>query len=62
MTNKPNLNDDLPWSEFALEDLRHAIQQRETIREIADFLCRSEDQVREKAIEQGLIDGTAARQ
>jgi hypothetical protein len=57
MTDKPkNLNDDLHWSDFAVEDLRHGIQQGESIREIAELLCRSEDQVRAKAIELGLLE------
>jgi len=44
-----------------LTELRYGIAHSESFAEIADFLSRSEDQVRAKAIELGLLleDATA---
>jgi hypothetical protein len=56
MQTPENLNDDLPWSVAAIEDLLAGVAHGESLAEIADFLCRSEDQVREEAIALGLID------
>jgi hypothetical protein len=47
----PNLNEGKPWSEMDLTDLKNAIAFGRSVADIADFLCRSEDEVREKIAE-----------
>ena len=42
------------WSEMDLEDLRHSIDYGDTFAQAASFLCRDEDEVRQKAKELGL--------
>ena len=51
MNDRPNLNDGKPWSEMDLADLRNAIAFGRSVEDIADFLCRSENEVREKIAE-----------
>jgi hypothetical protein len=45
---EPNLNEGKPWSEMDLFDLKDCIARDTPVAEIADFLCRSEKEVREK--------------
>jgi hypothetical protein len=47
----PNLNEGKPWSEMDLVDLKNALAFGRSGKDIADFLCRSEDEVREKIAE-----------
>jgi hypothetical protein len=46
-----------PWSEMDLEDLRHSLDYGDTVAETASFLCRDEDEVREKIKELALHPG-----
>jgi hypothetical protein len=48
---KPNLNEGKSWSEMDLTDLKNARAFGRSVADIADFLCRSEDEVREKIAE-----------
>jgi hypothetical protein len=48
---KPNLNEGKPWSEMDLVDLRNSLALGRSVAYIADFLCRSEDEVRDKIAE-----------
>jgi hypothetical protein len=48
MNDRPNLNEGKPWSEMDLVDFRSAIGIGRSVMDIADFLCRSEDEVRER--------------
>jgi hypothetical protein len=48
---EPNLNEGKPWSEMDLVDLRNALKHGRSVEDIADFLCRSEAEVREKIAE-----------
>lgn len=48
-------NDDLPWDELALDDLRRSLEDGDSIEEAAEFICRSVDQVRKKAEEMGWL-------
>jgi hypothetical protein len=48
------LNSDEPWSEMADRDLRQAITFGKDAAEIADFLCRDVEEVRERAQRLGL--------
>jgi hypothetical protein len=50
---KPNLNEGKPWSDMDLVDLRNSLAQGSSVAYIAEFLCRSEDEVREKIAELG---------
>jgi hypothetical protein len=45
---EPNLNEDKLWSEMDLADLKNCLARNTPVSEIADFLCRSEREVREK--------------
>jgi hypothetical protein len=58
-----NLNTGQPWSELDLWDLQNSLALDDTAAEVADFLCRDEDEVRDKMIELGLEEGdnTAAK-
>jgi hypothetical protein len=48
---RPNLNERKPWSETDLADLKNSLAHGRPVEDIADFLCRSEDEVREKIAE-----------
>jgi hypothetical protein len=45
---EPNLNEGKDWSEMDLFDLKNSIARNTPVAEIADFLCRGEQEVREK--------------
>jgi hypothetical protein len=45
-----------PWSEMDISDLTNEIVRGWTMAETASFLCRDEDQVRQKAMELGLFE------
>ena len=47
-------NSSEPWSEMDIDDLTNEIAHGRTVAEIASFLCRDEDEVREKIKELGL--------
>jgi hypothetical protein len=49
-----DLNSGEPWSELAVSDLRWCIKHKQPSAEIASFLCRSPQEVIEKARELGL--------
>jgi hypothetical protein len=53
-STRPNLNSGTPWSELAIDDLRYGVEHGDTVAKIADFLCRSEEEVTEKIEELGL--------
>jgi hypothetical protein len=48
---EPNLNEGQPWSEMDLVDLKNSLAFGRSVEDIADFLCRSEQEVREKIAE-----------
>jgi hypothetical protein len=52
----PDINDNAPWSETDIEDLKGAVADGRTLEEAATFLCRggSPDDVAKKATELGL--------
>ena len=45
-----------PWSEADISDLTNEIAHGRTVAEIASFLCRDVDEVREKMKELGLVE------
>jgi hypothetical protein len=49
--DRPNLNSDTPWSEVEAFDLANCIRLNQSIAEIANFLCRSRREVRDKIAE-----------
>jgi hypothetical protein len=49
-----NLNSGKEWSDWDVEDLIGALAYGRTVAETADFLCRDENEVREKLQELGL--------
>jgi hypothetical protein len=48
---RPNPNRDTPWSEVEAFDLANCIRLNQSIAEIANFLCRSRREVRDKIAE-----------
>ena len=48
---KPNLNEGKPWSDMDLVDLRNSLALGSSVAYIAEFLCRCENEVREKIAE-----------
>jgi hypothetical protein len=50
----PNLNSGLPWHEGELLDLRWQTQHSRRVPDIADFMCRTEYEIRQKAREVGI--------
>jgi hypothetical protein len=53
MRDYDTLNTGQPWSERELRDLRQSIEDGEPVLEIADFLCRTPQEVIDKAKELG---------
>jgi hypothetical protein len=49
--DEPNLNTGQPWSEMVLLDLANCVRLNQPIEEIADFMCRSRREIREKIAE-----------
>ena len=47
----PDINTGEPWSESAIRDLRRCIALGDSLEDTASFLCRSQQEVREKALE-----------
>jgi hypothetical protein len=57
----PNLNSGKEWSEMDVEDLQSHLARGATVAATADFLCRDEDEVREKMKELGLEEGIKSK-
>jgi hypothetical protein len=55
-TEPMDVNSDEPWSEMDISDLRNEFAHGGTMAETASFLCRDEDEVRQKAKELGLVE------
>ena len=49
--DRPDINTGKAWSEMDLFDLGNSVRLRESVDEIATFLCRSRREVREKIAE-----------
>jgi len=45
-----------PWSEADISDLKNELDHGRTVAETASFLCRDEDEVREKMKELRLVE------
>ena len=56
-----DVNSGKSWSEMDLEDLRDSIDYGDTFAQAASFLCRDEDEVRQKAKELGLVEQPGKR-
>jgi hypothetical protein len=54
-------NSGKPWSEMDLADLRGCLDHGDTFAQAASFLCRDEDEVRQKARMLGLIEHPGKR-
>ena len=50
----PNLNTSVPWSDMDLLDLRLCAEAEDTLEDAAKIICRTQQEVREKAAELGL--------
>ena len=51
---EPNLNEGKAWSEMDLVDLGNSWAHGRSVAEIAEFLCRGEQEVQEKIAELGM--------
>jgi hypothetical protein len=49
-----NRNSGQPWSEMDLWDLRNSLSHGRTADEVAEFLCRDTDEVRQKMAQLGI--------
>jgi hypothetical protein len=58
---KPNINEGKPWSKMDLVDLRNSLALGGSVAYIAEFLCRSEDEVREKIADLETAKNTALK-
>lgn len=47
----PNLNTGTPWSTWADQDIRAGLDRRESIEELAEFLCRTKAEIMERIAE-----------
>ena len=47
----PDISTGEPWSEAAIRDLRRCIALGDSLEDTASFLCRSQQEVREKALQ-----------
>jgi len=54
-------NSGKPWSEMDISDLTHCLDYGDTFAAAASFLCRDEDEVRQKAKELGLVEQPGKR-
>jgi hypothetical protein len=54
-TEPMDANSGEPWSEMDISDLTNELAHGRTMAETASFLCRDEDEVRQKAKELGLL-------
>ena len=55
-TEPMDANSGEPWSEADISDLKNELAHGRTVAETASFLCRDEDEVRQKAKELGLLE------
>ena len=54
-------NSGKPWSEMDISDLTHSLDYGDTFAQTASFLCRDEDEVRQKARQLGLVEHPGKR-
>ena len=54
-TEPMDSNSGEPWSEMDISDLTNELAHGRTMAETASFLCRDEDEVRQKAKDLGLL-------
>ena len=50
-----DLNSHTPWSEWDEQDIRYGVEHDQPLAETANFLCRTQFEVRGKAKEMGLV-------
>ena len=50
-SDEPNLNTGAPWSIGEDEDIRWALDHNDPVEDIANFLCRSPSEVRQRIVE-----------
>jgi hypothetical protein len=48
---EPNLNTGTPWSAWDDDDIRRQLDHKTSIQEIADFLCRTPKEIRQRILE-----------
>jgi hypothetical protein len=60
LDDPPNINSGTPWSEQSDRDLRWCVEHGRSVEYIADFLCRTRAEVRERMAELGLREQTKA--
>jgi hypothetical protein len=55
-SEEPNLNTGTPWGSGEDRDIRWGLEHNHSIEEIADFLCRTRSQVRQRKVEIAAAD------
>jgi hypothetical protein len=50
-SEEPNLNTGTPWSAWDDDDIRRQLDHNTSIQEIADFLCRTPKEIRQRILE-----------
>ena len=50
-SDEPNLNTGTPWSIGEDEDIRWALDHNDPVEEIANFLCQTPSEVRQRIVE-----------
>ena len=56
-----DVNSGKPWSEMDIVDLTRSLDYGNTFAKSASFLCRDEDEVRQKARQLGLVEHPGRR-
>jgi len=51
----PNVNTGKPWSSIEVTDLERCMKSGFSVDQAADFLCRTPQEIRSKALELGLL-------
>ena len=56
---EPNLNTGAPWSAWEDQDIRWGLDNNASVEEIANFLCRTPSEIRQRmgALPQGQVSG-----
>ena len=60
-TEPMDANSGEPWSEMDIVDLTRSLDSGDTFAKTASFLCRDEDEVRQKARQLGLVEHPGKR-
>ena len=60
-SEEPNLNTGTPWSSWDDQDIRWGLDHHRSIEEIANFLCRTAAEIRQRIVEIAEADAIGCR-